>query len=237
MLQAIISNNKLVAESLERAEPSLRRLCGKVAERVRAGGRIFCLGGDSPVPGAYPSPDGFFTSVALPAAGSDAAWQALQRVGATVADAVIAIDSNDSAAILAEGMRSCRRKGLLTACITANNASAAAMSAEYVVHLPLEVAAEARELKESVAKQMAMDALLTAVLAELGYIDAERGRGAVAGTLSESTLRAAETLMAQKPGIDRDTAVGLIEKYGSVRRAIKALNPSFASRETSNFKP
>ena len=223
ILQAIISDHKLVVQSLERAEPSLRRLSGKVAERLHKGGKIFCLGGDSPVPAACPSSDGFFISVALPEPGSDAAWLALQAAGATPADVAIALDDDASVAILSEGMRSCRRKGLLTACITCSSASAAALAAEFVVTLPLEVVSGARPLKEASARQMALDALLTMVLADLGFIEAGQGSGAVSDAPGESMLRAAETLMGQMPGLGREEAVGLILKYGSVRRAAKAL--------------
>ena len=224
LLQAIISNNKLVAESLESGEPALRRLCGKVAEKVRRGGRIFCLGGDSHVPTAYPSPQGFFTPVAVPVVDNkgDAAWLALQQAGAGTADVVVAIDDECCAAILAEGMRSCRRKGLLTACISCNSASTVAQAAEFVVYLPLEVVLEERGLKESAARQMALAALLTTVLGQLGYIaDAEDG-GAADSQHSESALRAAETLMMQCPGMERETAIELIVKFGSVRKAAQS---------------
>ena len=53
LLQTIFTNNRLVMEAVEQAEPVLRRLAGKMAERLRGGGRIFCLGGDSPVPAEY----------------------------------------------------------------------------------------------------------------------------------------------------------------------------------------
>lgn len=219
ILQAIISNNKLVAQSLERAEPALRRACGKIAERVRRGGKIFCLGSDSPVPAAYPSPEGMFVAVALP---GDDAWLELQAAGATAADVVVAVDSNTGAAVLADGVRSARRKGLLTACISCDSASASALAAEYVVHLPIEAVCESVALKEAAAKQMALDALLTAVLENIGVIALQNDGAAAAVGLDESTLRAVENLMSQCPGLERESAVELIVKYGSVRKAAQA---------------
>ena len=219
ILQAIISNNKLVAQSLERAEPALRRVCVKIADRVRRGGRIFCLGGNSPVPAAYPSPEGMFTAVYL--FGSDV-WLALQAAGATVADVVVAVDGAADAAVMADGVRSARRKGLLTACISCDSASASALAAEYVVHLPLEVVGELRDLKADAAKQQTLDALLTVVLGNIGVIASLEGGAADAAGQECSTLRAAENLMSQYPGLERERAVELIVKYGSVRKAAQA---------------
>ena len=219
ILQAIISNNKLVAGSLERAEPSLRRMCGRVAERVRRGGRIFCIGGDSPVPAAYPSPEGMFVAVALP---GDDAWLELQAAGATAADVVVVVDSNTGAAVLADGVRSARRKGLLTACISCDSASASALAAEYVAFLPVEAVCESVALKETAARQLALDALLTAVLENIGVIASQQGDSAASVGQEGSALRAAEALMAQCPGMEIEKAMELIVKYGSVRKAAQA---------------
>ena len=219
ILQAIISNNKLVAQSLERAEPSLRRMCGRVAERVRRGGRIFCLGGDSPVPAAYPSPEGMFVAVALQ---DDDAWLAIQAAGATAADVVVAVDGASDAAVMADGVRSARRKGLLTACISCASASAVALAAEYVAYLPVETVCESVALKEAAARQLALDALLTAVLENIGVIASQQGDSAASVGQEDSALRAAEALMAQCPGMEIEKAMELIVKYGSVRKAAQA---------------
>ena len=51
MLQTIFSNNRLVLDAVEQAEPVLRRLAGRVGECLRAGGHIVLVGGKSPVIG------------------------------------------------------------------------------------------------------------------------------------------------------------------------------------------
>jgi N-acetylmuramic acid 6-phosphate etherase len=160
-----------------------------------------------------------FVAVALP---GDDAWLELQAAGATAADVVVAVDSNTGAAVLADGVRSARRKGLLTTCISCDSASASTLAAEYVVHLPLEAVCESVALKEAAAKQMALDALLTAVLENIGVIALQNDDAAAAVGLDESTLRAVENLMSQCPGLERESAVELIVKYGSVRKAAQA---------------
>ena len=207
LLQTIFSNNKLVAEAVERTEPVLRRLSLKMAERLRSGGRIFCLGGDSPVPGGYGA-DGLF--IALPA---DAA--VITDVGKN--DMFVALDCG-APATLAPQMRAWRRRGMLTACITCESVSSVASASEIAVTMALETAAENRELKVHSALQMALDALLTLALAQSGALSdgssPEKGGSALE--------KAAASLMKELPALDYESALELIQRHGSVRKAAKA---------------
>ena len=207
LLQTIFSNNKLVAEAVERTEPVLRRLSLKMAERLRSGGRIFCLGGDSPVPGEYGAAGLFF---ALPADAS-----VITDVGRH--DIFVALDCC-APATLAPQMRAWRRRGMLTACITCESVSSAASASEIAVTMTLETEAEKHDLKVRSAIQMALDALLTLALAQGGALAVgsppEKGDSALE--------KAAASLMKELPALDHESALELIQRHGSVKKAAKA---------------
>lgn len=207
LLQTIFSNNKLVAEAVERTEPVLRRLSPKMAERLRSGGRIFCLGGSSPVPGGYGATDIFF---ALPA---DAT--VITDVGKN--DMFVALDCG-APATLAPQMRAWRRRGMLTACITCESVSSVASASETAVTMALETAAENHELKVNLAVQMALDALLTLALAQSGA----SFDGAPSEKDDSALEKAAASLMKEFPALDYESALELIQRHGSVRKASKA---------------
>ncbi|MBO4417519.1 MAG: hypothetical protein J5801_05325 [Bacteroidales bacterium] len=207
LLQTIFSNNKLVAEAVERTEPVMRRLSLKMEERLRSGGRIFCLGGDSPVPGGYGAGERFF---ALPA-------DATVITDVKKSDIFVAVDC-DAPATLAPQMRAWRRRGMLTACITCESVSSVASASEMPITMTLETAGENHLLKVHTALQMALDALLTLALAQSGVVSAggspEKGDSALE--------KAAASLMKEFPALDRESAMELIQRHGSVRKAAKA---------------
>lgn len=217
LLQTIFSNNKLVAEAVERTEPVLRRLSLKMAERLRSGGRIFCLGGSSPVPGRYSAADKF---ISLPADAS-----VITDVGKN--DMFVALDCGAPAA-LAPQIRAWRRRGMLTACITCESVSSVASASETPVIMTLETAAENHELKVHSAVQMALDTLLTLALAQSGApfdsTSPEKSDGALE--------KAAASLMKELPALDYESALELIQRHGSVRKAAKAYRENvFGLRE------
>jgi hypothetical protein len=66
LLQTIFSNNRLVLDAVEQAEPVLRRLAGRVGECLRAGGHIVLNGGKSPVIGEYASETDLYAVLSVP---------------------------------------------------------------------------------------------------------------------------------------------------------------------------
>lgn len=208
LLQTIFSNNKLIAEAVEQAEPVLRRLSVRMAGRLHAGGRIFCFGASSPVPGEYGAGDIFFT----PEGG---------EVGAEAVsgnDIFLALDGPAGDAY-APQLRAWRRRGMLTACLTCGTVSSLASASEIAVRLPLQTVAESSSLKERAALQMALDALLTLALAEAG------GGPSVDTTpepSGDALSRAAAALIKECPALDMESALELIQRHGSVRKAAKA---------------
>ena len=204
LLQTIFSNNRLAVEAVEQAAPALGRLAGKLAERLKAGGRIVCLGGNSRVPEEYGRADRFVS----PEPNAEGEY------GITLKDAVIAVDDS-SKPFLAAQMRSFRRRSVLTACITAETASPVASASEIAV----DTAVESRFLKIRLAQQMALDALLTLALAATGAVT-EKGDAPAKG--GDPLRKAAETLMRELPALDMESALELIQRHGSVKKATKA---------------
>ena len=209
LLQTIFTNNRLVMEVVEQAEPVLRRLAGKMEERLRSGGRILCLGRDSTVPAEYQKA-GLFVSV-IPVPEDESGMD----VKPSLKDIVISMDESAAAVTL---IRTYRRRGLLTACITCETASSAASSAEMAVRMTLEPVVENRTVKVKMALQTALDALLTLSILNAGQ-DSQTGVSAKGdGTLE----KAAEALIKEFPSLDRESANELIQRHGSVKKAAKA---------------
>jgi len=199
LLQTIFSNNRLVLDAVEQAEPVLRRLAGRVAECLRAGGRVVCLGGSSPVPAEYAPGETLFADE--PAA----------------KDIIIALDYGDDAQ-LASVIRTWRRRGVATACISGETASPALSAAEIAVCLKLECAEESRRLKVAQAQQLALDAVLTLALHASGRLDSVEAKAAKDDFLE----RAAASLIKELPALDMESAMELIQRHGSVKKAAKA---------------
>lgn len=199
MLQIIFSNNRLVLDAVEQAEPVLRRLAGRVAECIGSGGRVVCLGGSSPVPAEYAPSEAIFAEE--PAAG----------------DIVIALDFG-SDATLAEVLRTWRRRGVATACLSCETASPALSAAEIAVCLKVDCTGESRRLKERGTIQTALDAVLTLALEASGRIPDAPSKAAKDGFLE----RAATSLIKELPALDMESALELIQRHGSVKKAAKA---------------
>ncbi len=208
LLQTIFSNNRLAVEAVEQAAPVVGRLAEKLAECLKAGGRIFCMGGDSPVPGEYGQADSFIDVNPDPAG----------EYGVGLKDAVIAFD-DASKTFLAAQMRAFRRRGMLTACITGETASPVASASEIALCLTVATAVESRPLKVRLAQQMALDAVLTLALAQTG---ASAAKGDAPAKSGDPLKKAAATLMKELPALDEESAQELIQRHGSVRKAAKA---------------
>lgn len=223
---AIVTNHKLLAEALEKQTPVVRKLVDRIVERVRAGGRIFCLMGDSGVPAAYSAPEGFF----VPLNGDGcldyftAAWKQIHEMGGSEKDVVLAVEHADAGPFLTGGVRDTRRKGLLTACICCGASSAVASAAEVVVSMDIEPVEEKMPIVAERARQMALDMILTMVLATF---DATR-RAAPSRQQSGEDMfrRAVKAIMNEIPELDEPSAEKLLKKFGSVKKAIASYGRS-----------
>ena len=131
-------------------------------------------------------------------------------------DVIIAMDGL-CPEIMSEQLRRWRRRGMFTVCIGCGVASAAASAAEAALVMQIDPVAESRALKERLAQQMALDALLT-----LAFFEAGAAPGEAPDNTGDALGRAALALMKELPALDRESAEELIERHGSVRKAAKA---------------
>lgn len=217
---AIITNHKLLAEALEKQVPVIKKLSGKIVDRVRSGGRIFCLMGNSGVPDAYSAPEGFF--VPLDGDGCldyfTAAWKQIYSMGGCEKDVVLAVEHTNAGPFLTGGVRDTRRKGLLTACICCEASSAVASAAEIVVSMDIEPVGEKKQIVAERGRQMALDMILTMVMATF---DASRRTSPPRQQGSGDMFsRAVKAIMNEIPELDEAAAEKLLKRYGSVKKAI-----------------
>ena len=215
-LQTIFAVNRALCDSLERSEPALQRLCGKIAARAASGGRIFCIGWGSGVPQLCGAPEGFFNSLEIQE--GQTVWECLAAAGITPRDAFLVADGGDAPALFADGLRGASRKGILSACIAADPASAPLSAAQERVCLEVQILQQTRPLKVKALLQMALDAVLEETISLCGI-----GCRETSAEKSDAFLQsAAAALMSEAPSLDEKSARELVLKYGSVRRAKNA---------------
>lgn len=222
MLQAIYVGNRLFCDALEQAEPSLRRLCARTAERLGRGGRIFCLNpsGFDAVPSGFPAGKFIAVEVSDSDTSFDQAWARMQQDVVSATDIVLALDSEALQAPLSAGLRAAARRGLLTALITCRSASALSSAASQQLFLDFEPPCEDLAFSRHLAQRAALGTLLCMVMEASGTAGS---RPKAESDCSSAADKAAATLMRDCPSLSREQALELIQKYGTVKRAKQAL--------------
>lgn len=121
------------------------------------------------------------------------------------------------------GVRTARKKGVVTGCITCNEGSVLARLVDH----PIEVAVGAEfvtgstRMKAGTAQKLVLNMISTATMIQLGRI---KGNRMVDMQLSNDKLieRGIRIIMLEL-GVDEERAVALLKRYGNVRVAIERM--------------
>lgn len=197
-LQLINSEDRKVAEAIEKILPAVACAVDAIAERLEAGGRLIYIGTGtsgrlgvldaSECPPTFGVPPDLVQGVI--AGGFEACYKAveaseddreagardLQERGLTSKDAVVGIAASGRTPYTIGAVEYARRIGALTVCITCNSDTELARAVEIPIE-PIvgpEVIAGSTRLKSGTAQKLVLNMLSTMSMVRLGYVTGNR---------------------------------------------------------------
>jgi len=244
LLTNMNNEDKKVPIAVEKAIPQIEKLVTAIVARMQRGGRLFYIGAGtsgrlgivdaSECPPTYGVPHGLVVGII---AGGDTAirkavefaeddetqaWKDLQEHLVNEDDTVIGIAASGRTPYVIGGVRDARKNGLLTGCITCNPATKLAEAAEFPVEVIVgpEFVTGSTRMKSGTAQKLVLNMISTSIMIQLGRV---RGNRMVDMQLSNNKLVDRGTRMVMEAlEISYKQASQLLEKYGSVRKAIDA---------------
>jgi N-acetylmuramic acid 6-phosphate etherase len=244
LLRNINQEDKTVPLAVEKALPQIEALITKIVERMQSGGRLFYIGAGtsgrlgvvdaSECPPTYGVPPGMV--VGLIAGGDRAirnsiehaeddenqAWKDLLEYQINETDTVVGIAASGRTPYVVGGLRTARAQGLLTGCIVCNTGSPVAAEAEYPVEVVVgpEFVTGSTRMKSGTAQKLVLNMISTSVMIRLGRV---KGNKMVDMQLSNTKLvnRGVRMVM-EELGVEQSVAESLLQKHGSVRKAVES---------------
>jgi N-acetylmuramic acid 6-phosphate etherase len=245
----ISKEDQTVASAVAEQLPAIAALAEVIAEKLRAGGRLFYIGagtsGRLGVLDASECPPTFGVAddmVIGLMAGGDAAlrygieneednasggWRDLQKYQVSPADVVVGIAASGSTPYVRGALEDCRKNGIVTGCIVCNPGSPVAAHADYPVEIITgpEFVTGSTRMKAGTAQKMALNMLSTTAMIRIGRVEDNR---MVHMQISNDKLvdRGVKMLM-EKTGInDYAQAKRILLMTGSVDAAVKNIKKS-----------
>jgi N-acetylmuramic acid 6-phosphate etherase len=246
LLENINREDKTVPLAVEKAIPQIERLVKAVAEKMKAGGRLFYMGagtsGRLGIVDASECPPTYGIEydrvIGLIAGGDEAirkavefaeddlkqGWEDLQKFKISSDDFVIGIAASGSTPYVVGALEQCNSRGILTGCIVCNTESSVAAVAKFPVEVIVgpEFVTGSTRMKSGTAQKLVLNMISTSVMIKLGRV---KGNKMVDMQLSNNKLvdRGTKMLMRNTGIEDYEQAKALLLKYGSVRKATEAI--------------
>lgn len=246
LLLGINEEDKTVPYAVEKAIPQIEKLVTATVERMKQGGRLFYIGAGtsgrlgivdaSECPPTYGVPHDWVIGIM---AGGDSAirkavefaeddteqaWKDLQTYNINDKDVLVGIAASGKTPYVIGGVKDARRHGILTACITCNYDTSLAAEAEIPIEVVVgpEFVTGSTRMKAGTAQKLVLNMISTATMIGLGRV---KGNKMVDMQLSNNKLvdRGVRMIM-EELGVDQEKAAVLLKQYGSVRKAVSAMN-------------
>lgn len=246
LLSGINNEDKKVALAVEKTIPGIAALVDEIVARMQKGGRLFYMGAGtsgrlgivdaSECPPTFGVPHGWVIGLI---AGGDAAirkavefaednteqgWKDLQEHAIGEEDTVIGIAASGTTPYVIGALKTCREKGILTACITCNPGSPVTEVCDHplVAEVGPEFVTGSTRMKSGTAQKLMLNMISTSVMIRLGRV---KGNRMVDMQLSNVKLIDRGTRMVMEAlNIPYDEAKALLNQYGNVRKAIEQGN-------------
>jgi N-acetylmuramic acid 6-phosphate etherase len=252
-LQIINSEDRKVAQAVERVLPAVARAVDGIADRLERGGHLYYVGtGTSARLGvldAAECPPTFGVSPDLVqgviAGGYDACYRAveaseddreagardLQARGVDAGDAVVGIAASGRTPYTIGAIEYARSIGALTICITCNEGTELARAVEIPIEPVVgpEVIAGSTRLKAGTAQKLVLNMLSTMSMVRLGYVTGNRMTNLL--TRNEKLRRRALGILMAECGLDQDEARSLLEMTDWDLRVAIVMRKANANRE------
>lgn len=242
LVQNINTEDKTVPFAVEKALPQIALLVSQIVTQMKLGGRLFYIGAGtsgrlgivdaSECPPTFGVPFDLVTGVI---AGGDQAirkavenaednitqaWIDLQEHRISKNDVVIGIAASGTTPYVIGGLEKCNANNILTGCITCNEGSPLSQTAKFPIEVLVgaEFITGSSRMKAGTAQKLVLNMISTATMIQLGKV---KGNKMVDMQLSNDKLvdRGVKMIMGEIP-VTYEKAAELLEKYGSVRKAV-----------------
>ena len=246
LLSNINTEDKAVPLAVEKALPQIEKLTSQIVIKLKEGGRLFYIGAGtsgrlgildaSECPPTFGVPHELVIGLI---AGGDIAirkavenaedsvnqgWLDLQEHHISNKDVVIGIAASGTTPYVIAALEKCNQNNIITGCITCNQGSPLATTAQYPVEVVVgpEFVTGSSRMKAGTAQKLVLNMLSTTAMIQLGKI---KGNKMVDMQLSNKKLvERGEKMLVSELNIDKATASKLLKKYGNVRAVIKNHN-------------
>jgi N-acetylmuramic acid 6-phosphate etherase len=244
LLLNINKEDKTVPFIIEKVIPQIEKLVEEVAEKMKAGGRLFYIGAGtsgrlgvvdaSECPPTYGIEQG--KVIGLIAGGDKAirkavefaednlegGWNDLQEHHISEKDFVIGIAASGTTPYVVGALDGCRKNNIKTGCITCNKDTPLSKHADHRIEAIVgpEFVTGSTRMKAGTAQKLILNMISTSVMIQLGKV---KGNKMVDMQLSNNKLIDRGTRMVMDDlNISAADAEALLKKYGNVRKAIEA---------------
>lgn len=243
LLTNINKEDQTVPGAVAKAIPQIEAFIHEAVAKMEEGGRLFYIGAGtsgrlgildaSECPPTFGVP--FDWIVGLIAGGDGAirkavefaeddkhqAWKDLLEYGINNKDVVLGIAASGTTPYVIGGLNAANQAGLVTGCLVCNEGSPLAKLAKYPIEVITgpEFVTGSTRMKAGTAQKLVLNMLSTSIMIRLGRV---KGNKMVDMQLTNHKLlhRGIKIIM-QETGVNEEQASALLEKYGSVRKAIE----------------
>ena len=246
LLTNINKEDETVAAAVALAIPQIEQLVTIIVDKMLAGGRLFYIGAGtsgrlgildaSEIPPTFGMPYGIIIGII---AGGEKAiqkaienaedsltqgWKDLQENGINKNDVVIGIAASGTTPYVIAALEVCRTKNIMTGAISCNPGSPLSAVVDYPIEVVVgpEFVTGSTRMKSGTAQKLVLNMISTTVMIQIGRVE---GNKMVNMQLTNDKLvdRGTKMLMEHAGIKDYKTAMDLLLKNGSVKKAIEAL--------------
>jgi N-acetylmuramic acid 6-phosphate etherase len=245
LLININTEDKTVAEAVEKAIPQITKLVEAASDKMLSGGRLFYVGAGtsgrlgivdaSECPPTYGVPYGLVIGIiaggekAITSAveyaedSREEGWNDLLKHSITDKDFVIGIAASGTTPYVIGALEKSRLHGILTGSITNNPGSPLAKVADFPVEVEVgpEFVTGSTRMKSGTSQKLVLNMISTSIMIQLGRVEDNK---MVNMQLTNEKLvdRGTKMLMEKMKITDYGNAKELLLKYGSVRKAVES---------------
>jgi len=243
ILNHINNEDKTVPLAIEKSLPQIEALTEQIVLNLKKNGRIFYIGAGtsgrlgildaSECPPTFGVPQELVIGLI---AGGDTAirnavefaedskeegWLSLQKYNISEKDIVIGIAASGTTPYVISALDKCNQNNIITGCITCNKNSPLSLVSKFPIEIVVgpEFVTGSSRMKAGTAQKMVLNMLSTASMIRLGKV---KGNKMVDMQLSNNKLiDRGQKIIAKELNIDLEEALNLLNKFGSIRNAIK----------------
>ena len=244
LLHGINNEDQKVAKAVQLIIPDIEKFINSAYKNMEKGGRLFYIGagtsGRLGIVDASECPPTFGVDydlvIGLIAGGdsairkavefaeddSDQGWLDLEKHNIDHNDTVVGIAASGTTPYVVGALKQCNSNQILTAGITCNPGSPLAIEAQHAI-VPIvgpEFVTGSTRMKSGTAQKLVLNMISTSLMIKLGRV---KGNKMVDMQLSNNKLvNRGEKIIMETLHINQQEAKDLLNKYGSVRKAIQS---------------